>query len=259
VSRPESAARALSVATGVAFVCSLIVSGTVYWLRPIQLAYSGVERNRAVLVAAGLAGPDESLADRDVVSRFLDLDPQLADLDGAALIDADAGTIADYDYRIAAGDPGRSRAIPPALDIASLGRRPLLMPVYLQRDRDGLAGIVLPVYGRGMWSEIHGYIALQSDLSTIARVWFYELGETPGIGDRIQEPEWLAQWSGKRVYGEDGSLLLGIGGPADAARSQRVDSISGATVTVSAVDRFVRYWLGENGYRPLLENLRAGG
>lgn len=256
MNRNESLGRTLLFAAGVAFVCSLIVSSAVYWLRPIQLAYLSVERNRAVLVAAGLAGPDESLADRDVVDRFLDLDPELVDLDAADLIGADASMIASYDYRTAAEDPAGSREIAPEYDIASLGRRPLLMPVYLQRAAGRITGIVLPVYGNGMWSTIHGYIALESDMTTIARAWFYEHGETPGIGDRIQNPEWLAQWTGKRVYDQAGALVLRIGGPSGGAGNQRVDSITGASVTVAGVDRFVRYWLGEDAYGPFLARLK---
>jgi len=252
----ESVGRTLLVAVSVAFVCSLIVSSVVYWLRPIQLAYRSVEQNRAVLVAAGLAEQSETLADRDVVSRFLELDLQLVDLDAAEFVGADASMTASYDYRSAAEDPIASRPITPENDIASLGGRPHLMPVYLQRDDGGLAGIVLPVYGRGMWSTIHGYVVLESDLLTIANAWFYEHGETPGIGDRIQNPNWTTQWAGKKAYHEDGTLRFRIGGPGDAALPERIDSITGASITVAAIDRFVRYWLGDDGYGPFLANLR---
>jgi Na+-transporting NADH:ubiquinone oxidoreductase subunit C len=38
-----------------------------------------------------------------------------------------------------------------------------------------------------------------------------------------------------------------------------VDGISGATRTGRAVTRVVRFWLGEDGYGPLLERLAAEG
>ena len=38
----------------------------------------------------------------------------------------------------------------------------------------------------------------------------------------------------------------------------QVDGLSGATLTTKGVDKLVRYWLGEQGFKPLLENLRRG-
>jgi Na+-transporting NADH:ubiquinone oxidoreductase subunit C len=256
MSEQESLGKTVFVAASVALVCSLIVSVAVTWLRPIQLAYRSVEQNRAVLIAAGLAAPEAVLEDRDVVSLFLELDPQLVDLDAGRFVGADASMIASYDFRAAAEDPAASREIAAAADIASIGRRPLLMPVYVQRSGGKLEQLVLPVYGRGMWSTIYGYVVLNADLSTIARAWFYEHGETPGIGDRIQNPEWLARWIGKRAFAEDGTMVLRIGTAGTASADERIDGITGATVTVGSVDRLVRYWLGDDGFDPFLVALR---
>ena len=47
--------------------------------------------------------------------------------------------------------------------------------------------------------------------------------------------------------------------PAGSADEQwQVDGLSGATLTTKGVDKLVRYWLGEQGFKPLLENLRQG-
>lgn len=246
MSERESVPRTLLIAAGVALTCSALVSGAVYWLRPIQLAYGAIERNFAILVAAGLADGDESLADRDIVSRYLELDPRLVDLESGLFTDADAAAATNYDYRAAIDDPELNVEIPRDLDVAGLGRRPRLMPVYLLNDGRILRRIVLPVYGRGMWSTIHGVVSIGPDLETIAGVRFYEHGETPGIGDRIESPAWVARWEGKRMYADDGTLAL------------RVDAITGATVTVTAIDKLARYWFGDDGYGPFLANLRAG-
>ena len=254
----ESVGRTLFVAAAVAFVCSLIVSVTVYWLRPMQLALRSVEQSRAVLVAAGLAEPGETIEDQEVVRRFLELQTSLVDLDAGEFIAADANMIAAYDYRAAAEDPDARRDIEASLDIAKLGTRPLLMPVWLFENDGVLERIVLPVYGRGMWSTIYGYVALEGDLTTIAAAWFFEHGETPGIGDRIEAPDWLNSWTGKRGFAADGALALRIGGGGDTAAESRVDAITGATVTVAGVDNLVRYWLGDDGFGPLLTRLRAG-
>ena len=252
----DSVGHALLVATSVALACSLVVSAAVYWLRPIQVAYRSVEQNRAVLVAAGLAQPQDLLDDAAVVERFLALESRLVDLDSGRFVNADVSVVGAYDYRAAMDDPEQTRAIAPPHDIAQLGRRPLAMPVYLQYQNGRLDRAVLPVYGRGMWSTIHGYLVLRGDLRTIASAAFYEHGETPGIGDRIQNPEWLAQWAGKRAFRDDGTLVLRVGGAAGAPAEERIDAITGATVTVAGVDQLVRYWLGDDAYGPFLAALR---
>lgn len=256
----ESVGRTLAVAGGVALICSLLVSAAVYWLRPFQLAYRSLEQNRAVLTAAGLARVDEALSDREIVERFLVLEARIVDLDADAFAEASPTAAAGYDYRDAIDDPEQSVAIAAEHDVAGLGRRPRRMPAYVLRDAQGVELIVVPVYGRGMWSTVYGYVALGPDLSTVVGVRFHEHGETPGIGDRIQSPAWIAQWAGKRMFGNDGTLALRVGTPAgDSAASDRIDAITGATVTVTAVDRLVRYWFGVDGYGPFLANLRARG
>ena len=255
----ESTLRTLAVAGGVAVFCSLLVSSVVHWLRPIQIAYSSVTQHRAVLVAAGLIQPNDELGDREIGGRFLALEPRLVDLATGRFINADASVVGRYDYRLASQDPGQSEAIDAGADIASLSRRPKTMPVYLVQEGDEVQAVVLPVYGKGMWSTIHGYVTLEDDLRTIARVWFYEHGETPGIGDRIENADWLASWEGKQAYGADGSVTLRVGGSGDVPEASRVDAITGATVTVTALGRIVRYWLGADGYGPFVERLRSEG
>lgn len=253
----ETLGRTLFVAASVALVCSLIVSIAVTWLRPIQLAYESVERNRVVLVAAGLVPATAVLDDREIVARALELERALVDLDAGDLVNADPGTVAAYDYRTAADDPSASRPIEPSADTAALGRRPLLMPVYFRYVDGALDRLVLPIYGSGMWSTIHAFIVLGADLTHVVGLHVAEHGETPGLGDRIEDPGWLAQWSGKRAFDGAGAPALTIGSPPAGDDDTRIDGITGATVTVEALVAIVRYWLGDDGYGPFLTAQRA--
>lgn len=253
----ESIPRTLLVAGGVAVFCALIVSTAVYWLRPIQAAYESIEQNRAVVAAAGLITPNAPITDRELVGLFLAFEPLLVDLSTDRRADADVRASRALDYRSAMNEPERTDPIAPADDAARIGRRPRLMPVYVLREGSSLRAVVLPVYGRGMWSTIHGFVGLGPDLATIVGASFYEHGETPGIGDRIEGEAWLESWRGKRMYAADGSLVLRIGGAsASASPGDRIDAITGATVTATAVERLVRYWFGEDGYGPFLASLR---
>jgi len=251
----ESAARTIMVAGGVAIVCSLLVSSAVHWLRPYQAAHRSIEQNRSILLAAGLIHGDEEIADREIVARYLELDVRVADLGAGRYADeVDAAT---YDYRTAADDPALSTAIPSDRDTAGIGRRPRYMPVYLLRRENVLERLVLPVYGRGMWSTIYAFVSLGPELTDVTGVAFFEHGETPGIGDRIEDPAWTRQWAGKRLFDAEGRVSLRIGG-SGAAPESTVDAITGATVTVSSVDRLVRFWFGPDGYAPFLAAIREG-
>lgn len=252
----ESIANAIVVSTSVALACSLIVSAAVSWLRPIQLAHRLAGRDVSVLIAAGLASEADELDDDQIVDRLLELQPRLVDLDAGRFVNADSSMVVAYDYRLAADDPAASRPIDSAIDFASLGRRPLLMPVYLRYAGGDVDRVVLTLYGSGMWSTIHAYLTLDGNLTRVVNFHIAEQGETPGIGDRIENADWLASWSGKRAFLDDGTPVLRVGGSVERAPDEKIDGITGATVTVTALDGIVRYWLGEDAYGPFLAALR---
>ncbi|MEJ2604334.1 MAG: Na(+)-translocating NADH-quinone reductase subunit C [Gammaproteobacteria bacterium] len=242
----------------VAIACSVLVSAAVAWLRPVQERYASIDRDRRVLDAAGLIDAGEQLSDRAVADRFERLEVHLVDLETGRYTGAEEP--GDYDYLAAAESETEAVPIPKPEDRARIGRRAPYMPVYLYRDDGRLERIVLPVYGRGMWSTLKGYLALESDLETVARLSFYEHGETPGIGDVIEKPDWQARWVGKQAYDEEGEPALGVSREAleaeDPARRYRIDAMSGATKTGRGVTGLLQYWLGDDGYGPLIERLR---
>jgi Na+-transporting NADH:ubiquinone oxidoreductase subunit C len=244
----------LAVAVG----CSLLVSLAVTWLRPVQERYASIDRDRRILVTSGLVDKGASLSTREIAERFEQIDVELVDLDSGRF--SDAADPREYDYMAAADSESSSVEIPAGEDRARIGRRAPYMPVYLLRKNGRLERIVLPVYGRGMWSTLKGYLALEADLGTVAGLNFYEHGETPGIGDFVEKPDWQARWPGKKAYDEQGSPALGIARaalpPDDPARRYQVDAMSGATKTARGVTGLLQYWLGDDGYGPLLDRLR---
>jgi len=230
----ESAGRTMLVAVGVALFCSAMVTVAVHLLRPVQAAYAAVERNRAIVEAAGLASADAS--DDTVVSDFLSLDAEVIELGTGAVVEGVDGY--SFDHWAAGGD-----TVPPEV------------PIYLRHESGRLVRVVLPVDGRGMWSTIHAYLALEADLNTVAAFVVYEHGETPGIGDRIQNPQWLSLWPGKRLRNAGGDLIFDVSDDPSVPAEYRVDTITGATVSSRAVGRLVRAWLGEDGYARALTAL----
>ncbi|NNE05598.1 MAG: NADH:ubiquinone reductase (Na(+)-transporting) subunit C [Xanthomonadales bacterium] len=239
--KPESTARTLVFAGAVALGCALIISATVYWLRPLQVAAGASSYMHAVINAAALVAAGQTLDEREILARFQQFDVRILDLETGTFTREVNPSRFDYREQFEAGQRSQPR----------------FMPVYLLRDGQEIHCAVLPFYAQGMWSAIHGFVALSEDLTTIRGVAIYEHGETPGIGDRIQAPEWLRQWQGKRIYGSNGEYLFRISArPDDAAARYTVDAITGATVTVSAVDQAMARWFGDEGYAPLLAELR---
>ena len=254
----DSPLRALLVVLVTAVVCSSVVSGSVVLLRPIQLNNQLVERSRNIVQLTGQLAPDVAASDRELLELFRRLDARVVNLDDAEFMpDLDPYT---FDARKAAGDPDLSVAISPGADWARLGRRSRFEAVYLVWEQGSLKRIILPMHGAGMWSMIYGYLALEGDFRTIAGVSFYEQNETPGLGDQITRNYWQAQWQGKRLFDDTGELLFHVADgpvtPGSPASAYQVDALTGATVTANAVTALVRYWLGPDGYGPLLGRLR---
>lgn len=242
---------------GIAFLVALIsaffVSVASVTLKPLQEAH--LEAERAARMAAML---DTLPGMRDIMAELgVDaLETRLVDLDtGAFSESADPET---YDLLAAEADPEQSIAIPADADIARLGKRAKLAPVYLL-ERDGaLLLIVLPVSGKGYQSTLRATLALDADLATIAALTITEQGETPGIGARVEDPDWQALWAGKQVADETGQIVINVV-RGQAAGLYEVDGISGATITSNGVANMLRFWLGDYGFGPFLDRLRTEG
>lgn len=253
----DSPAKAILVVTITALVCSVLVSGAAVFLQPLQQAYADIERIRYIVQISGLVDSEAELSEFDIVSAYRDISLRLIDLDSGSF-DTDLDPQSFIDVSIE-NELQESVNIPAAQDTAALQSRPRWVAVYLVESDAELQRIIFPIYGRGMWSTIYGYLAIEGDLSTIAGVVFYEHGETPGIGDQIQRASWLAGWRGKRLYDEQRQLQFNIGtdSAASPAADYRVDGIAGATLTVNGVANMVRYWFGPHGYAPFMNQYLA--
>lgn len=116
---------------------------------------------------------------------------------------------------------------------------------------------ILSVRGSGLWDEIWGNIALESDLNTIAGASFDHKGETPGLGAEIKDnPTFSANFKGKEIFrdGKFVSVKVRKGGAQDD--TYEVDGISGATVTGDGVDKMLE--TGIALYLPYLEKIKGG-
>ncbi len=246
----ESRTKTFIVALLLALGCSTAVSLVSVQLRPLQEANLEVERqarlDAMIEALPGLAAVVAETGADTIETRLVDLET------GRFAPNIDHNS---FNMREAAYDPDLSVALTGEEDLAGIGRRPNLAPVYFLSSAEEIRNVILPVSGSGYGGMIYAYLALEGDFNTITSLAVIEHSETPGLGARIMEDGWQALWQGKRVADDTGELSIavvqdGADGPFE------VDGISGATRTSRGVTNILRFWLGQNGFGPFLRNLR---
>ncbi len=256
-SNNDSIKKTLTVALLLCIVCSVIVSGAAVVFKAQQLENVDLDRKSNILAAAGLLEPGKS-----VDELFAQIKPKVVDLNTGEYTDAvDVNT---YNQLKAAKEPSLSKALTSAEDIASIKRREHYATVYLVEKDGQLDRIILPVRGSGLWSTLHGFLALEADANTVVGLGFYQHAETPGLGGEVDNPKWKALWPGKKVF-EEGSMtpaITLIKGSVDASTpngEHKIDGLSGATLTSRGVSNLVQYWVGGEGFGPYLSKIRKEG
>jgi len=251
----DSISNTLTVAIGLSLICSIVVASAAIVLKPVQKRNEDLFRQQIILEVAGLMQPGA-----DINELFSAIEPRMVDLATGEY--TDAVNPSDFDAQSAANDPALGVAISPELDKAGIGRRARYAPVYLVRHGETVDQIILPVYGKGLWSTMLGYLALAPDGNTIKGLRFYAHGETPGLGDQVDKADWRALWVGKEVYADgDEPRIRIIKGrvPANAPDAvHEIDGMSGATLTGNGVTGLVQYWTGPDGFGPYLQSFREG-
>ena len=246
-------------AAAVSVACAALVAAAAVSLRERQEANARAYQQKNVLLAADLATPDESLSDTEVIRRFEErVVVRAIDLKTGELLPEDKLDLRTYDARKARNDPQLSRTAPP--NEARVSRLPTYQTVYLVKGTHaGVEQVVLPIEGMGMWGMIYGFLALDRDGNTVRGLTFYEQKETPGLGGEISNPRWQALWVGRKAYDSNWeprlTVIKGRAGPPEQDPN-KVDGLSGATITSNGVSRLVRFWLSRDGYAPYLERLR---
>ncbi|WP_028583969.1 Na(+)-translocating NADH-quinone reductase subunit C [Desulfogranum mediterraneum] len=241
-----------------AFVCSALVAGAAVGLRPFQEANRQLDQKKNILRAAGLLRPGVPVAE-----QFAQVDTRLVELSSGRLVPREVLAPEDYNQLKAAFSPDLGRPLERDEDLARLSRLEKYSLVYLVGGSQGLEQIILPVRGKGLWSTMFAYVALDGDGSTIRGISFYAHGETPGLGGEVENQRWQQSWQGKQVYGPEQRvrfrLVKGGAGTGPDQAPYEVDGLSGATMTSVGVNELMRFWFGEHGFQPFLERLHAKG
>ncbi len=145
------------------------------------------------------------------------------------------------------------------LDVLKNGGTPKL-PVFIG-EKDGKKYHIVPMYGKGLWDAIWGFIALD-DKMVVQGVYFDHKGETPGLGANIKARYFMDDFTGETIM--DGTEYAGISvakGNNDPVNENKedneVDALAGATITGNGVSAMIKKTV--TLYKGYLETLRNKG
>lgn len=251
----DTAGKTLVVASVLCGVCSVLVAGAVVVLKPKQAYNADIDFKKNVLMSAGLLKEGT-----DVNEAFQQVE--------AIVVDLETGNIAEgvdpktFDQSKADKDPQYVEQLTKSQDLAGIKRRAKLQKVFLVKKDGALDQVVLHVYGKGLWSTMKGFLSLDKDAVTVRGFNYYSHAETPGLGGEVDNPKWIAQWPGKKVYTEDlkpaTEVLKSVVDPNDPQARYKIDGLSGATLTSVGIENTFKFWMSESGYAKFLTNVRNG-
>lgn len=107
-------------------------------------------------------------------------------------------------------------------------------PVFIATNSEGQKVTICPVVGAGLWGPIWGYIAVGEDNETIVGASFDHKTETPGLGAEIKQDFFEKLWLDEKISSEIAVVKDGTG-----AAAQKVDGITGGTITSKGVEEMV--------------------
>lgn len=259
------------VATVLCLLCAFVVSAASVTLRPLQLANAQKDRRSNILQVSGFT-PEEIEEDGGVKKVFESrFEVRIVDLDTGNDAQAECQAAMDkakdrvvnlseeYDQLWASKtnpNKGLSEKLEKKADVCGIKSREKFSEVFIMNSVDGKPELyVFPVRGNGLWSLMQGYLAVKPDFQTVVGLTFYQQAETPGLGGEVQNPDWKALWTGKKIY-EGGVVKLAVIKGNKPGNDYGVDALSGATITSNGVTNMIDFWMGDKGFGPYIKQMQ---
>ncbi|PQJ75913.1 Na(+)-translocating NADH-quinone reductase subunit C [Polaribacter gangjinensis] len=118
------------------------------------------------------------------------------------------------------------------------------LPLFVG-EKDGKTFYVAPIYGKGLWDAIWGYVAMDENM-VIQGAYFDHKGETPGLGANIKQRFFMDDFIGEHLLTDSGefkgvTVAKGNNDPKNEEKSDyEVDAIAGATITGDGVSAMIK-------------------
>ncbi|MEM7392486.1 MAG: NADH:ubiquinone reductase (Na(+)-transporting) subunit C [Verrucomicrobiota bacterium] len=228
----------IGFAATICVVCSLILSLSASGLKSRIETNKTVDVKKNVLMAFGESmtvkegDKERPIKGEEVYKIFEDHITEI-------VIDRDTGEI-DESLTAAA------LAEKPQLDTNGL---PTKLPLYLWKDDGKVTRMAFPQKGRGLWSTVYSYMAVDAKATSIIGATFYGHKETPGLGGECSQPWFMEQFPEKVIW-EDGKyppfevVKGGVATRYPDGNNHAVDGISGATITGNGIQDFINQYVG---------------
>ncbi|WP_067149871.1 Na(+)-translocating NADH-quinone reductase subunit C [Pseudotamlana agarivorans] len=132
------------------------------------------------------------------------------------------------------------------------------LPLFVG-EKDGVTHYIIPIYGKGLWDAIWGYVSLDENM-VIQGAYFDHKGETPGLGANIKQRYFMDDFIGEHILDDNGNFkgVTVAKGNADPTNENKtdneVDAIAGATITGDGVTAMIKSDL--KLYKPYFDNLK---
>ena len=212
--------------TIIVVIVALLLSITSGALKSRQNANIELDKKKQILSSL----PAVVLEGADAAQLFADNIKHIYILDETGEIIKDLDPVSDFNYAPQAGEY-----------------------VIYMAEVEQTTKWIIPLYGKGLWGAIWGYIALDDDRNTINGVYFSHASETPGLGANIVMPAFRKPFIGKHIMqnGKFASIAIMKAGQSAEGQDQ-VDAISGGTITSKGVETMLRTSIAP--YEPFLLN-----
>lgn len=221
--------KSILFAAVLSFICGGLLTLASTGLREYQLRNMALDKNKNILKAVGLLDDQKSYPKEAVAQLYADNIRQMW-VDGGGKLVEEKKDESD-------------------------------LPVYLFFRQEKIHAYIIPVYSRGLWGKIAGYMALKNDGATIAGFTVYDHQETPGLGGEIEKKWFQKNFEGKTILDDQGTFISvtiakgAVKGQIPENRQKHfVDGISGATMTGKFLSAGLKETL--NKYEPLSERFR---
>ena len=231
-------------------VVALTLAGLFTFLKPVHEANEALYNKKAILsaVASKLDTPLSEMSAEQIENLFANsIEQKVVKLNGEEVSEADV---------IAAGYKGGKAEHVKIRKEKKKSDGDRILPFYTYTNSKGEKSYIVSVVGNGLWDEIWGNIALESNGSTIAGVAFDHQGETPGLGAEIKDnTSWKRNFTGKELYAANGEFKsIDVVKGGSKGGPHEVDGISGATITADGVAEMLERGLAY--YQPYFEKIK---
>jgi Na+-transporting NADH:ubiquinone oxidoreductase subunit C len=134
------------------------------------------------------------------------------------------------------------------------------LPLFIGNNKEGKKVYVAPIYGKGLWDAIWGYVAVDENM-VVQGAYFDHKGETPGLGANIKQRYFMDDFEGEHLLSESGvfkgiTVAKGNADPKNENKTDNeVDAIAGATITGDGVTAMIKSDL--KLYKPYFDSLKS--